>query len=231
MRPSNMGIPVAATISSDPVTPPTGREVPSSAQARQPGTPIGGEHSIPVPSTSRMAPRDLTQQSTHADDDSTPPSQLRRINEGGDAIPGSQDAALALQTEHQLRISGPVGVVPATLGMRRSRQQMNAETNQRQWEGLQCCMCAGADAFQAQDSRGLLLHLVRGHLGQVLTAEAIAQLRALDKVACQDLRINPCAHRAFLSVLSLHYSNSASSAWGRCPRSPTPRTVILERKC
>ena len=56
MRTSNMGIPAAATAFSDPVAPPTRRETPSFAQTRQPGTPIGGEHSIPVPRTTRMAP-------------------------------------------------------------------------------------------------------------------------------------------------------------------------------
>lgn len=30
-----------------------------------------------------------------------------------------------------------------------------------------------------------MMHLTRGHLGQALTAEADAQLRALDRVACQ----------------------------------------------
>jgi hypothetical protein len=47
-------------------------------------------------------------------------------------------------------------------------------------------MCIGeASAFHAQDSRGLLQHLVRMHLGQQPSAEAIAQLRSLDKVACR----------------------------------------------
>ena len=46
-------------------------------------------------------------------------------------------------------------------------------------------MCAGADAFQAQDSRGLMQHIVRMHLGQQLSADAIAQLRHLGKAACR----------------------------------------------
>ncbi len=53
------------------------------------------------------------------------------------------------------------------------------------WEILRCRMCTGDGAFQAQDSRGLMQHLVRAHLGQQLTAEAIAQLRHLDKAACR----------------------------------------------
>ena len=50
---------------------------------------------------------------------------------------------------------------------------------------LRCAMCPGPDAFQARDSRGLMQHMARMHLGQVLNAEAIAQLRALGKEACR----------------------------------------------
>ena len=50
---------------------------------------------------------------------------------------------------------------------------------------LRCTMCQSADAFQARDSRGLMQHIVRAHLGQPLLAETIAQLRALGKEACR----------------------------------------------
>ena len=121
-------------------------------------------------------------------DDITPPSQLRRINEVGDAVPVSQDSELALQAQGQLRISAPTSgnasepVQRQTVG--RPRRREDSPVLQR-WQGLQCCMCSGGDVFHAHDSRGLLLHMVRAHLGQSLTAEAVAQLRVLDKAACQ----------------------------------------------
>jgi len=44
----------------------------------------------------------------------------------------------------------------------------------RTWDVLQCRMCHDGDTFHAQDSRGLMQHLVRMHLGQTLSAEAVA---------------------------------------------------------
>ena len=44
---------------------------------------------------------------------------------------------------------------------------------------LRCTMCDGEGAHLAADSRGLLQHTVRMHLGQLMPAETIAQLREL----------------------------------------------------
>jgi hypothetical protein len=121
-------------------------------------------------------------------DASTPPSQLRRINEGGDAVPGSQDADLAARAE-RLSIATsqqtPIAAAPPLEQPSNGRRRRREDVPQQRWEGLQCCMCVGADAFHGHDSRGLMMHLVRAHLGQVVTAEAVAQLRTLDKAACQ----------------------------------------------
>jgi hypothetical protein len=72
---------------------------------------------------------------------------------------------------------------PPAAGDARRRRREQVASQQR--DVLRCRMCDGACAYHAQDSRGLLQHLVRMHLGQSLTAEAIAQLRSLDKVACR----------------------------------------------
>ena len=113
---------------------------------------------------------------------SAPPSQLRRLNEEGAAVPGSQDTVLAAQAQQQLRISESHSEQPASLRRRRPRQEATSGASVI----LRCAMCGPSPgAFQPADSRGLLQHLCRTHLGQELTAEAIAQLRNLGKVACR----------------------------------------------
>ena len=66
---------------------------------------------------------------------------------------------------------------------RRVRRRRQPQHNS--WELLRCTMCQSADAHQAQDSRGLMQHMVRMHLGQALLPETVAQLRALGKEACR----------------------------------------------
>ena len=103
------------------------------APVPQPGTPIGGEHStespFSLPSQVRWPNEDgasahgsqltasatiddtidgsavLAVASPEAVDSAPPPAQLRRINEEGEAVPGSQDSALASQAQQQLVIS------------------------------------------------------------------------------------------------------------------------------
>ena len=70
----------------------------------------------------------------------------------------------------------------AVSGQRVCRRRQRQED---QREILRCRMCSGADALRAQDSRVLMQHLVRAHMGQTLTAEATVQLRHLDKTACR----------------------------------------------
>eukprot|EP00973_Karenia_brevis_P001906 258911-Karenia_brevis.AAC.1 len=74
---------------------------------------------------------------------------------------------------------------PAAEGVPVGRRRRREPAGGMPWETLRCTMCDGADAFQAQDSRGLLLHMSRAHLGQQLRAETVAQLRHLDKAACR----------------------------------------------
>ncbi len=82
-------------------------------------------------------------------------------------------------------------------GERRVRRRRQG---QESCELLRCAMCQSADAHQAADSRGLMQHLVRAHMGQALLPEAISQLRQLGKEACRvcasiRARTNPyCAH-------------------------------------
>ena len=158
MRPSNMGIQSAARASTDLVL-----------------------QTMGAPAASAL---------THAR-----PSQRRRLDEEGDAVPGSQESALgvvpgsqdgdlAARAERQLSVAPrapPVLAESQPVGRRRWRDN----TPVQRWQGLQCCMCISGDPFHAHDSRGLMMHLVRAHLGQALSAEAVAQLRMLDKTACQ----------------------------------------------
>ena len=138
MRPSNMGIPAAAIASVVPAAPSSGRE--------------------PSPGGT----------TSDAESPSAPPSQLRRINEGEEAVPGSQDSDLALRAQ-QLRISVPPSVSFSSAGRRRSHQQMATGSAVL----LRCAMCGPAPgAFQASGSRGLLQHLCRS-----LRSSALRQSR------------------------------------------------------
>ena len=64
---------------------------------------------------------------------------------------------------------------------------------------LRCRMCSDSP-FDARDSRGLLQHMVRAHLGQSLPATAIEQLRHLNKGMCcvcggiRSCTVPHCAH-------------------------------------
>ena len=119
---------------------------------------------------------------TPSTDGSAPPSQLRRINLEGASVPGSQDTELASQAVHNLRISEVNSATPPSADRRRSHHQMNGGPPVLP----RCALCGpGPGAYQVADSRGLLQHLCRSHMGQMLTAEAVAQLRSLDKVACR----------------------------------------------
>ena len=103
-------------------------------------------------------------------------------------MPGSQDADLAARAERLSLATSqqtPIAAAPPPEQPSNGRRRRREVVHQQRWEGLQCCMCVGAAPFHGDDSRGLMMHLVRAHLGQVLTAEAVAQLRTLDKAACQ----------------------------------------------
>ena len=135
----------AASVTEVPV--PT---IPPRAPTRHPGTPLRGDHALP-PSPMRA-----------------PPPQRRRLDEEGDAVPGSQDSILAER------------VRTLAIGTTRQLRSRSLSSNSL----LKCRMCPAADAFQARDSRGLLQHMVRMHLGQELPPEAVEQLRNLNKGMC-----------------------------------------------
>ena len=126
----------------------------------------------PLPSQDSNAARESSspqvmgmQAATGSDEESTPPSQMRRLNVEGDAVPGSQDSTLAFRAHQQLHISQPIPDVATATSRRRTRQRMTAAPSTI----LRCAQCGpGPGAFQAADSRGLLPHLCGSHLGQPL---------------------------------------------------------------
>ena len=70
--------------------------------------------------------------------------------------------------------------VPVTIG-RRVRRRKDRDSD---WQLLRCMMCQGAEAFQASNGHGLMIHLVAKHRGQALPEDTIVQLRALGREAC-----------------------------------------------
>ena len=82
---------------------------------------------------------------------------------------------------------------PAPAGQRR-RQGGSASSL------LRCTMCPDGDAHSARDSRGLLQHMVRMHLGQAIPQQTIEQLRDLGKEAfriCSTIRARTSPQCAF----------------------------------
>ena len=90
--------------------------------------------------------------------------------------PGSGSREMDVQ---EVADAPPQSVENSAVGGRRVRRRTES------WRLLECTMCRSADAHQASDSRGLLQHMVRMHVGQPLSAEAVAQLRALGKECCR----------------------------------------------
>lgn len=159
--------------------------------------------SAPEPPPAAARARALRRNRTDGDtpqpgDLSLPPGHLRRLDDEGNAVPGSQDSQgtvepcsyvdISVPNSQKSAISSQMGRLvldgnlqthPAPIP-RTSRRRAQASSL------LTCAQCqSGAGAFQARDDRGLMLHIGRAHLGQQLSAAAIAQLRSLDRVACQ----------------------------------------------
>ena len=111
----------------------------------------------------------------------SPPSRRQRLNESGSSVGRGANPRRVSQDG------------------RRRRERANNQTAAPIF--LRCAQCGPAPgAFQAREARGLMQHLCRAHLGQELSAEAVAQLRALDRVACQvcasiRVRTNPTCGR------------------------------------
>ena len=179
MRPSNMGIQSAA-----------------SAPMPQPGTPIGGEHSLESPLF--------------------PPSQLRRLNEEGASVPGSQDMELATQASRALNLDDEardhsrsqrwtVGTPTATDSSQRL-PLADAASSPFIREGRFCCPWCD---WETQYANGLMIHASRMHAGTILGDHEARGFRALGQKTCQlcgHLRCNRskhcsrCAHTPARSV-------------------------------
>ena len=90
------------------------------------------------------------------------------------------------QEMHGMEVDRPqIPQVSEDRAMNGRRVRRRRQPQHNSWELLRCTMCQSADAHQAQDSRGLMQHMVRMHLGQALLPETVAQLRALGKEACR----------------------------------------------
>ena len=131
-------------------------------------------------------------------DVASPPGHLRRLDDAGNSAPGSQDSQPTTRSQSHVNIPVPssqestLSSQMARLELEVSGQGANAQGPRRPRRRAQlspaliCAQCeVGASAFQAQDDRGLMLHICRAHLGQQLNAAAIAQLRSLGRAACQ----------------------------------------------
>ncbi len=129
--------------------------------AAQPGLGIRAPHFSIADDNDTRGSTGLTQEMGGMDVDREPAPQHGLVPDGPPVPQTSEDSAVA---------------------GRRVRRRRGQHLS---WQLLRCRMCASANAFQGLDSRGLMQHIVRMHLGQPLTAEAVEQLRALGKEACR----------------------------------------------
>jgi hypothetical protein len=121
---------------------------------------------------SNMGIRSAVNRGGTSDVDLAPPTQLRRINEDGDAVPGSQDSELARRTQVQLQIESAntlkdaAGSQDAVLAERaqaalsmsdppeRARRRISAGARPVTTPMLTCAQCGPApDAFLALEDR------------------------------------------------------------------------------
>jgi len=115
------------------------------------------------------------------DGDSPSAGHRQGLDEGGTwaAAQRTADDDLATQAARSLHLEA--AAAEQVVGSRRPRR-----ASQNQYcEAMRCTMCNGQNAFQAQDSGGLLQHMLRMHTGQPLREETVAQLRSLDKGVCR----------------------------------------------
>ena len=89
------------------------------------------------------------------------------------------------QNAADMAVDGAAEPAPAADNAQGGRRVRRRRSAPNQGQLLCCSMCQSADAFQAHDSRGLMQHIVRTHLGQPLLPETVAQLRALGRVVCR----------------------------------------------
>ncbi len=119
------------------------------------------------------------------------PAQLRRVSDGGAAVPGSQDSQLAAGLD-DLRLTDPAPALPTDVsGQRASTRRRKRPTNSAtpapalQDSGwLRCSFCPDQTAFLARTTGGLLSHISRAHQGAVMTLQQAQHLAYLGKVCC-----------------------------------------------
>ena len=132
-----------------------------------------------------------------------PPSQLRRLNEIGDSVPGSQDAALAERTDRQLFISElhsqlprPTGGTDTSSGGRSRRRRLDAAGLNglpseppppvpdafRHGSRFKCPWCG----FHTPSSAGLMGHCTKRHAGEEIPEEHVMFWSSLGRATCRD---------------------------------------------
>lgn len=157
-------------------------DLPAAPSAAAPSVPAPGPASTTVPAPV-AAPRATTPGAAQ------PAAPTLHFHYGSDEAGDNADTTGLTQEVRNMDIDnapdGPARLDDGDQASSGRRVRRRGPQLGRAWEILRCRMCAGADAFQARDGRGLLLHMVRMHLGQPLNAEAVAQLRHLDKGACR----------------------------------------------
>ena len=138
--------------------------------------------------------RSLRRHQSEGDARDLPPSQqLRRLNLSGDSAPGSQDVEM---TESPHTPTPPRR--RAATATDADNTAADAMTNAGYASILSCRLCTNPlSRFEAKDSKGLLQHISRMHMGEALNAAAVSHLDCLGKgccVACGQMRSRATAH-------------------------------------
>ena len=133
-----------------------------------------------------------------------------RINEAGDAVPGSQDSIHHARSSefaadgysgdgdaHRRDITHTDPAPPSVPNSRRPTQPRSRQ----QRDNLRCPRCGSdPEVCTGNTDRGLMMHVGQKHGAQQLSQECVAQLRQLDQAACvscgtiRSRRCNRCNH-------------------------------------
>ena len=179
---------------------------PIALQGRPPAPPVPGARGADEGTPGRAAARELRRCATDGSDRpygrSSEPARPPPLASGAAVAAGPAGTAAS-------RGSGGPGApgltrAGAAAGGARGSQPQAAPSTRRNpgakaGNELRCHMCV-SEPYQAAEARGLMQHLGRAHLGETLSAETIAQLRALGRgacVKCEGIRVrtNPqCQH-------------------------------------
>ena len=182
-----------------------------------------------------------TQSPRPAEHERDPSVRRTRINEAGDAVPGSQDSITrGVRNQHFAGVPAAqpdqVNRAPSTMP---NPRRLSQERSRHQRAFLWCAQC-GADpqAFVGSTDPGLMIHMGQKHGGQSLIRESVAELRQLDRAACvicgtiRSRRGNHCNHcRADSATRDIFVGDVFQGALddSPLPNSPLRDIVITER--